>query len=130
MERVIPSLRGVFCVQSGELDVCFYVSSSVREVKMVPSVCVSEERLRIWVILVGVVGDLCHGSLLLFTWRGGTLSDGVQQTESSDDIVLNPGLKDWIMDMALLLLIHCCFSSPGLQVAVWWEILIAVFCNI
>lgn len=122
MERVIPSLRGVFCVQSGELDVCRYVSSSIGEVKMVPSVCISEERLCIWVILVRIVGDLCHGSLLLFTWRGGTLSDGVQQTESPNDIVLNPGFKYWIMDMALLLLIHSCFSSSGLQEEVWWEI--------
>lgn len=123
MRGVIPSLRGVLCVQSGELDVCCYVSSSVGEVKTVPSVCVGDERLRVWVILVGVVGDLCHRSLLLFTWRGGTLSDKVQTrvataTSRSNDIALNPGLKDRIMDTALLLLIHSRFSSSGLQVAV------------
>lgn len=120
MGRVIPSLRGVFCVQSGWLDVCRWkqllrdVSSSVREVKVVPSICVGQERLRIWAIVVRVVGDLCHGSLLLFTWRGGTLADKVHKknpprvamaTLDSNYIVLNPGLRDWIMDTALLLLL-------------------------
>lgn len=101
MGRVVPSLRGVFCVQRGWLDVCgqkqllLYVSSSVGEDKMVSPVCVGEEGLRVGVIVVGVVGDLCHGPLLLFTCRGGTLGDKAQKQKNVAVATLHCP-KSWI----------------------------------
>lgn len=95
MGGVVPSLRGVFCVQRGWLDVCGqkqllpYVSSSVGEDKMVSPVCVGQEGLRVGVVFVGVVGDLCHGSLLLFTCRGGTLGDKMHRKGCHGNIALS-----------------------------------------
>lgn len=137
MGRVIPSLRGVFCVQSGWLDVCRWkqllrdVSSSVREVKVVPSICVGQERLRIWAIVVRVVGDLCHGSLLLFTWRGGTLADKVHKKKPSKSCHGNIRFelhcpKSWIEGLDHGHGSPAPAPTVGLKVAVWLEIAIVV----
>ncbi|KAA8589967.1 hypothetical protein FQN60_013332 [Etheostoma spectabile] len=60
-----------------------YILPTFRKVKMVPSLGIGKERLSILVVFIGVVGHLCHGPLLLFTWTDQGW-DGLKQADGEE----------------------------------------------